>query len=80
MKHDLDLITLWARDWRMSFNADPRKQAVELVFSRKNVKVDHPVILFNDVAVSTLDQHKHLYIRQINNYPISFVLFSPLQI
>ena len=60
MNHDLDLITLWARDWRMSFNPDPRKQAVELVFSGKYVKVDHPVILFNDVAVSTVDQHKHL--------------------
>ena len=60
MNHDLDLITLWASDWRMSFNPDPRKQTVELVFSRKNVKVDHPMILFNDVPVSTVDQHKHL--------------------
>ena len=24
------------------------------------MKVDHPVILFNDVPVSTLDQHKYL--------------------
>ena len=60
MNHDLDLITLWACDWRMSFNPDPRKQAVKSVFSRKNVKVDHPVILFNDVPVSAVDQHKHL--------------------
>ena len=36
----------------------------ELVFSRKNVKVDHPVILFNDVPVSTVDQHKHSGITQ----------------
>ena len=60
MNHDLDLITLWAHDWRMSFNPDPRKQAVELVFSRKNAKIDHPVILFNDSPVSTVDQRKHL--------------------
>ena len=60
MNHDLDLITLWASDWRMSLNPDPRQQAVELVFSRKNVKGDHPVILFNDVPVSTVDQHKHI--------------------
>ena len=24
------------------------------------MKVDHPVILYNDVPVSTVDQHKHL--------------------
>ena len=52
MNHDLDLITLWAHDWRMSFDPDPRKNAVESVFSRKDMKVDHPVILFNDVPVS----------------------------
>ena len=35
MNHDLDLIRQWAHDWRMSFNPDPQKQAVELIFSRK---------------------------------------------
>ena len=60
MNHDLDLIRLWAHNWRMSFNPDPRKQAVELIFSRKNVKTDHPVILFNDLPVMKVDEHKHL--------------------
>ena len=32
MNHDLQLITQWANDWRMSFNPDPQKQAVELLF------------------------------------------------
>ena len=35
MNHDLDLISQWAHTWRMSFNPDPQKQAVELTFSRK---------------------------------------------
>ena len=35
MDHDLKLISQWAHDWRMSFNPDPQKQAVELIFSRK---------------------------------------------
>ena len=60
MNHDLDLIRLWAPNWRMSFNPDPRKQAVELIFSRKNVQTEHPVILFNDLPVMKVDEHKHL--------------------
>ena len=44
----------------MSFNPDPLKQAVELIFSRKRNKVDHPVILFNNTPVKNVDEHKHL--------------------
>ena len=60
MNHDLDHIALWAHDWRMSFNPNPRKQAVELIFSKKKSKTNHPMILFNASPVSTVDQHKHL--------------------
>ena len=60
MNHDLDLIRLWAHDWRMSFNPDPKKQAVELIVSRKNVQTEHPLILFNDLPVMKKDEHKHL--------------------
>ena len=35
MNHDLDLISQWAYTWRMSFNPDPLKQAVELIFSQR---------------------------------------------
>ena len=37
MNHDLELIKQWANDWRMPFNPDPQKQAVELIFSRKRL-------------------------------------------
>ena len=60
LNHDLDLIRLWAYKWRMSFNPDPRKQAVELIFSKKTAKTDHPQVLFNDAPVMKIDQHKHL--------------------
>ena len=60
MNHDLEHIALWAHDWRMSFNPDPRKQAVELIFSKKKLKTNHPMILFNASPVSTVDQHKYL--------------------
>ena len=46
----------------MSFYLDPRKQAVELIFSRKNVQTEHLVILFNDLPVMKVEEHKHLSI------------------
>ena len=60
MNHDLDLIDQWAHAWRMSFNPDPQKQAVELTFSKKKIEIDHPVILFNDIPVKKVNEHKHL--------------------
>ena len=38
MNHDLELISRWAHEWRMSFNPDPQKQAVELLLSKKDMK------------------------------------------
>ena len=40
MNHALELIKQWAHQWRMSFNPDPQKQAVEISFSRKRNKID----------------------------------------
>ena len=60
MNHDLNLIKLWAHNWRMSFNPDPAKQAVEVTFSRKRITVDHPRILLNDTPVLKVEEHKHL--------------------
>ena len=60
MNHDLELVRKWANDWRMSFNPDPTKQAVELMFSKKKSVIDHPVILFNDMPVMKVDEYKHL--------------------
>ena len=62
MNHDLELIRQWAHDLRISFNRDPQKQVVELIFSRKNIKADHPEILFNNTPVMKVDEHKHLRI------------------
>ena len=60
MNHDLNLIELWANKWRMSFNPDPRKQAIELIFSTKKDNSDHPMLYFNKLRVTKLDKHKHL--------------------
>ena len=60
MNHDLELISQWAHDWRMSFNPDLQKQAVELIFSKKRTEIDHPEIRFNNIPVMRVDEHKHL--------------------
>ena len=43
----------------MSFNPDPRKQAQEVLFSRKVQKSVYPPLHFNDIAViqSTTQRH-----------------------
>ena len=71
MNHDLNLIRLWAHNWRMSFNPDPAKQAVEVTFLRKRITVDHPRILFNDTPVFKVEEHKHL--RIVLDSRLSFV-------
>ena len=44
----------------MSFNPDPTKQAVQVLFSRKTSKIAHPIIFFNDTEVETVNERKHL--------------------
>ena len=60
MNYDLMSIRHWAHDWKMSFNPDPQKQAVELIFSRKRIEIDHPVITFNNIPVRKVSEHKYL--------------------
>ena len=44
----------------MSFNPDPKKQAQEVIFSRKRVKVCHPSAFFSDTIVEQSKSQKHL--------------------
>ena len=60
LNHDLDVISLWARQWKMSFNPDPTKQAVQVSFSRKIKPTGHPKIYFNTIEVKSVKEHKHL--------------------
>ena len=60
LNHDLEAIESWAKTWRMSFNPDPSKRAVELRFSTRKEQVQHPDIFFNGVPVDKVTTHKHL--------------------
>ena len=46
LSQDLDKITLWAHQWKMQFNPDITKQAIEVIFSSKYKKLSHPPLSF----------------------------------
>ena len=53
-------ISNWASPWKMRFIPDPNKQAQDVIFSRKNNKIDHPPLYFNQNLVKSSSTHKHL--------------------
>ena len=57
LNHDLEVIELWAKTWRMSFNPDPSKRAVELRFSTRKAQIQHPDIFFNGGPVDKVTTH-----------------------
>ena len=42
------------------FNADPMKQANEVIFSWKSNKTTYPPVTFNNNTIATCPHHKHL--------------------
>ena len=60
INQDLATINLWAYQWKMIFNPDISKQAVEVVFSRKNIPNIYDELVFNDIPVKKVDETKHL--------------------
>jgi hypothetical protein len=57
---DLCTITRWAHQWKMIFNPDISKQAVEVVFSTKHQATTYDSLIFNTIPVKPVDQTKHL--------------------
>ena len=60
LNSDLDVIQKWAYQWKMVFNPDPTKQAIEVIFSSKKSEQNHPSLFFNGSEVCRVDKHKHL--------------------
>ena len=60
LQHDLDSITEWAHQWKMSFNPDPSKPAEEILFSHKKSRPYHPPLEFNNIEVKRVTEHKYL--------------------
>ena len=60
LNDDLNKISEWAYKWKILFNPDLTKKAQEVIFSRKNIKTDHPNVYFNEAAVAHTICQKHL--------------------
>ena len=50
LSDDLNKISEWAYKWKMLFNPDLTKQAHGVIFSRKNIKIDHLFVYFNEAS------------------------------
>ena len=57
---DLETISSWGYQWKMVFNPDITKQAVEVIFSVKKKKPLHPDLNFNGIPVARENSTKHL--------------------
>ena len=60
LQHDLNKISVWANQWRLRFNPNITKQAVEVIFSTKTTPPPHPSLMFNNIPVKLVNEHKHL--------------------
>ena len=60
LNDDLEKISNWAYQCKMSFNLDKSKQAQEVVFSHKTQRVIHPPTIFNNIPVVCSSCQKHL--------------------
>ena len=56
LNRDLKIISEWAYQWKMQFNPDINKQAVQVIFSEKKNKSIHPPLFFNEAAVVMKDE------------------------
>ena len=57
---DLNTITAWASQWKMQFNPDITKQAIEVIFTSKYKKGIHPPLVFGGIPVLRQECTKHL--------------------
>ena len=60
LNSDLANITVWAHDWKMLFNPDMTKQAVEVTFSNKRKPSLSETLNFNGIPVKIASETKHL--------------------
>ena len=54
-----------AKKMKMAFNADPDKQAIEVLFSSKTNKFDHPPSFLNGFPIVQVKETKHLGLSSI---------------
>ena len=60
LNSDLAKINRWAFQWKMCFKPDHKKQAQEVIFSRKSKAISHPPLVFNNNNVIQTTAPKNL--------------------
>ena len=60
LNRDLEIISTWAYQWKMQFNPDKNKQAIQVIFSQKRDSPFHPLLFLNGSEVVIKAKHKHL--------------------
>ena len=60
LNDDLEKISNWAFQWKMSFNPDINKQAQEVIFSWRLQESNHSSLMFNGTSVTQSEIQKHL--------------------
>ena len=60
MNHDLEFIEQWPCLWKMPFDPDPNRLAIEVLFPHKIYSRIYPPLYFNNQEVCSADHHKHL--------------------
>ena len=80
LQHDLNLISQWAEQWRLRFNPDLTKQAVEVIFSTKIKPLNHPPLICNNSTVKLVDEHKQLGIILDKKLSFTSHIYSKLSI
>ena len=60
LNRDLEIISTWAYQWKMQFNPDKNKQAIQVIFSQKKDTPVHPPFFFNGSEVLIKAEDKHL--------------------
>ena len=57
LNRDLEKISIWAKRWKVLFNASKSK---DLIFSQKKYLFNSPPLILNDSFVTRVHQHRHL--------------------
>ena len=60
LNNDLKIISEWAYQWKMQFNPDKTKQAVQVIFSQKNIKANSSSLLLGENQGVIKREQKHL--------------------
>ena len=60
LNDDLDKISKWAFQWKMSFNPDTNKQAQEIISSHRLQKPNHASLTFHGTSITQSEMKKHL--------------------